>query len=294
MAEVISPIALTTLQRVKDRIYDTNVVGSSQPTAFDAVLTRMINSVSEWFERECGGRRFVKTLYANEIYTATGRQQLRVVLRKAPVFFSTVTGDLTAGSKDIQNVSSTAGLVVGMPIAGDNIPGTYVSGANQIRNAITAISGSTVSIAAEAITSQIGAVLQFNGLINFQWRTGTPATNPAWINFIPDQYELINEGAPGLIRLYGFVPAMRENMIRATYYAGYTVDWANAGNGTTHQLPADITNTVENLVVRAFKRRMIAGKGTESLNGASTSWNKEIDAEDQAVIGHYRRMPSIF
>lgn len=293
MAESISPTALTTLQRVKDRLFDTNT-GASQPSTFDTVLTRMINSVSEWVERECGGRKFVQTLYVNEIYSATGTKQLRVVLRKAPVFFSTFSGNTSVGSANITNVSNTAGLVVGMPIAGDNIPGTYVTGGNQIRNVITGISGSTVTIAAAATIAATGGYFQVNGLLNLQWRAGTPATAPSWINFIPDQFELINDGKAGIIRTYGFVPHSRDNMIRSTYYAGYTVDWPNAGNGTTHQLPADITNTVENIVVRVFKRRMIAGKGSEAVDGATTAWNREIDAEDQAVIGHYRRAPNIF
>lgn len=282
MSEIISPNALTTLARVKDRLYDTNV--NSQPSNFDTVLIRMINSASEWFERECGARKFILTRYTNEIYSAYGADQKRVVLRKAPVFFTVFTGDTTLGSTSVTAVSNTTGMVVGMPFKGDNIPAnTTVAG----------ISGSTITLSAAATSAITTGYFQVNGLISLQWRAGTPST-PSWTDFINDQYELVNDGKPGIVRVYGVIPRLYENMIRATYYAGYPVDWANAGNETTHQLPADISNTVENLVVRTFKRRMLAGKSSESLNGANVSWNKEIDDDDRAVIGHYRRMPSIF
>ena len=293
MAESISPYALTTLQRVKDRIFDTNT-GATQPSSFDSVLTRMINSCTDWFEQECGGRRFVLTLYANDIYTAYNHRQKKLVLRQAPVFFNTVTGTFTAGSTSVTGVSSTTGMVIGMPIASDNIQGTTTLNGDQVRNYITGISGSTITLAAAATRSETGGYLQVNGLIKLQWRAGQPATAPSWFTFLADQYELINNGKAGCVRLYGFIPHIRENMVRATYYAGYPVNWSNAGDNSTHLLPAEISNTVENLVVRAFKRRAIPGKSSESLAGSTVSWNKEIDDEDKAVIDHYRRAPTIF
>lgn len=292
MAEQISPYALTTLQRVKDRLFDSNT--SSQPSAFDSVLTRMINSCSQWMERECGGRQFVIRTNTNEIYSAYGPRQQKVIARQSPIFFATITGNTTAGSNVITGVSSTTGMVVGMPVYGDNLITTYNSGGNQLRNAITAIGNTSLTLGAAASTTATGVSFQVIGLLNLQYRAGTPATAPSWTNFIPDQYELVNDGKAGVIRVYGAVPRLLDNMIRLNYVAGYPVDWNNAGNETTHQLPADLSNTVENLVVRVFKRRMLAGKGSEALEGATTSWNKEIDSEDQAVIGHYHRMPTIF
>lgn len=283
MAETISPTALTTLARVKDRIFDTNV-NATQPSNFDTVITRMINSASEWFERECGARKFVLTRYSNEIYSAYGADQKRVVLRKAPVFFTTITGTTVAGSTSISSVSGTTGMVVGMKFNGDNIPANTT---------IAGISGSTITLSAAATTAVTAGYYQVNGLLALQWRAGTPST-PSWTDFIADQFELVNDGKPGIVRVYGLIPRLYENMIRATYYAGYPVDWANAGNETTHQLPGDISNTVENLVVRFFKRRVLAGKASEALAGATVSWSKEIDDEDKAVIGHYRRMPTLF
>jgi hypothetical protein len=290
--ESILPYALTSLQRVKDRIFDTNI--SSQPTSFDKLLTRMINSCTDWFERETGGRRFAQTTYNNEIYSAYSTKQMRVVLRQAPVFFSTITGNLTNGSAVVTNVSTTTGCVIGMPVAADNIQNTLVTGGNQVRNNITAIGTTTITLAAAATANATAAIIQVNGLINFQWRPGTPATNPAWFNFIPDQYQLINNGQAGLIRLYGFVPMTQDNMIRVTYSAGYPISWANAGDNNTHLLPGDISELVESLVVRRYMRRQLGDKASEALEGATTSWSRELNAEDKAVIGHYRRMSTIF
>ncbi len=283
MAEQLLPYALTTLQRVKDRIFDTNT-GASQPSSFDSVLIRMINSSTDWFEKECNGRRFVYTLFKNEIYSANSYKQTRVILKNAPIFFLNANGNMTLGSPIISSVNITTGMVVGMPVLADNFP---------MNTTISAISGSDVTLSASATSSETGGYFQVNGIMAFQWRPGTPS-NPSWFDFILDQYQVVNDGKAGIIRIYGWVPMTQDNTIRVSYYAGYPVDWANAGNNTTHQLPASISDTVENMVVRRFKRRTLAGKGAEGLEGATTSWNKEIDAEDQDVIGHWRRMPTIF
>lgn len=281
--EQLLPYALTTLARVKDRIYDTTA-GATQPSVFDTVLTRMINSCTDFVERECGARRFVLTKYTNEIYTAYSYRQKRVITRQSPLYLVNVSGITTLGSATVTAVSNTTGMVVGMPILADNFP---------MNTTIAAINGSSVTMSAAAISSLSSAFIQVNGLIKFQWRAGTPS-NPQWFDFLLDQYQIVNDGKAGVIRLYGWIPLTQDNMIRTTYWAGYPVDWPNAGNNTTHQLPADLSDLVENLVVRRFKRRMLAGKGSEGLDGATTSWNREIDDEDKAIIGHYMRMPTIF
>ena len=176
-------------------------------------------------------------------------------------------------------------MVAGMPIQGDGIPAN---------TKILTVAGTTsLTLTKNATASSSSAIVQVNGLLSFQWRAGTPS-NPGWTDFIIDQYEVINDGKSGMIRIYGVLPRLYDNMIRASYVAGFPVDWPNAGNGTTHQLPSEISNTVENLVVRAWKRRELAGKGSEALDGATTSWNKEIDDDDRAVINHWLRMPVRF
>lgn len=132
---------------------------------------------------------------------------------------------------------------------------------------------------------------------SFQWRAGTPS-NPSWTDFIADQYELVNpRTAPasgmvwyssGMIRIYGALPTLTSNMIRATYVGGYPVNWSNPEDHTTHWLPGDITNVCENLVVRRFKRRQLAGMSSQALEGATHQWRNSLDQEDQDVLGQYR------
>jgi len=132
-----------------------------------------------------------------------------------------------------------------------------------------------------------------SALTSFQWRAGTPS-NPNWTSFITDQFELLEDGASGIVRVYGVMPRLYSNMLRATYTAGYLIDWQNAGNGTTHTLPADLTNLCENLVVRIFKRRLLDGKASENIQGATTSWRDKLDSFDQDVINAYRRVGNAF
>lgn len=116
--EQVYPYALTQLQRVKDRL-DITVDDK------DAVLTRMINAATDYIERECGKTglemypndgHFIQKKYVNEVYTAQGRKQERLVLRNAPVTYLIVTGNLTQGSATVASASPTTGIVAGMPL----------------------------------------------------------------------------------------------------------------------------------------------------------------------------------
>jgi hypothetical protein len=136
-------------------------------------------------------------------------------------------------------------------------------------------------------------------LTSFQWRAGTP-TNPNWTDFIADQFELVNPRTDpisgltwypsGEIRIYGILPTIMSNMIRATYVGGYPVNWANPEDHNAHWLPGDLTNVCENLVVRRFKRRQLAGQGSQSLEGTTVSWRNALDQEDLDVLGQYRQL----
>lgn len=257
----------------------------NQAAAFDLVLTRMINSVTDFVERECNGKRFVQTLFAREMYSATGPLQKHLVARNAPITFITSSGATTLSSPTVTGIPSTAGMKAQMPIQGDGIaPQTVIS---------AVVDANTITLSSPAVATLPDAVFQVSGLISFEWRAGTP-TFPSWTSFILDQYELVNDGKAGIVRIYGVMPRLYSNSVRLTYYAGYLVDWANAGNYTTHTLPSDISSTVENLVVRRFKRRFQAGKSSEALEGATTSWRADLDIDDKAVLSHYKRMPVIF
>src|SRR5580658_5447198 len=116
--EQVYPYALTTLQRVKDRLQINN-------TDSDTVLTRLINGATDFIERECGKTglesypndgHFIQKTYVNEVYTAQGRKQQRLVLRNAPVTYLIVTGNLTQGSAVVASATPTTGIVAGMPL----------------------------------------------------------------------------------------------------------------------------------------------------------------------------------
>ena len=117
-------------------------------------------------------------------------------------------------------------------------------------------------------------------LTSLQWRAGTP-TNPSWTDFTPDQFELVDPRTDpisgttfypsGVVRVYGVLPRIYNNMIRATYVGGYPVNWANPEDHNTHWLPGDLTSVCENLVLRRFKRRMLAGQSIQAASKARPS-----------------------
>lgn len=364
MAEVVSPIALTTLQRVKDLLFDpslvitltgtTSVSSTSisstviqvgktvrigqtitgpgipagayitasavgtltisaaatvaatgvaltiidQPVAFDVVLTRLINWATNFINQECGKTSFVQQSYVNDTYTIEKSGQDELLLRNTPVFPYSVA---LAGSVVTQGSATVTGFTVpaGMPI----FPGMLVNGAGiPVGTVISSIISSTSILLSE--TATVGGTISINvydvaHITEFSWRAGTPS-NPSWTDFIPDQYEMLNpridpvSGIPffpaGIVKVYGVMPRIYGNMIRATYVAGYPVNWANAEDHSTHWLPGDITNVCENLVIRRFKRRQLAGMASQALEGATHSWRNELDADDRAVIGQYKQI----
>jgi len=189
-----------------------------QPTAFDAVLVRLINSVTNYIQNECG-RTFVQKTFTDDTYFIERRHQSDLLLRNTPVF----------------SISS------------------------------------------------------------FQWRAGTPS-NPSWTNFIADEYELLDPRTDpvsgtvwypsGEIRVYGGLPYI----VRVTYVGGYPVDWSNPEDHDTHWLPGDLSNLCENLVIRRFTRRQLGGKSSHSVGGANETWRNALDQEDQDILAQYRQI----
>lgn len=283
MAEQVSNYALTTIARVKDRLKINN-------TDNDAVITRVVNSATDLIERACGKSgierfpndgHFVQKTYTNEVYSVRSSKQIYLPLRNAPVTYLIVTADLTQGSATVANCSPVIGIVKGMPLF--NIQGLFPQGTT-----VLSVSGTSVTMSQPASTTQVGANFEISGLINFQWRAGTPSS-PAWTPFIIDQFELDQQGYSGIIRAYDVMPVILNNMIRATYVAGFPVDWTNAGDGITHQLPADLTNTAENVAVRIYRRLPLSGQASEAIAGATTSWRDDLDKMDKDTIARYTR-----
>lgn len=125
---------------------------------------------------------------------------------------------------------------------------------------------------------------------SFQYSVSIPPTSgKTWQNFLGSQYELIEDGKSGIIRIYNGI-YRGTNIIRVTYDAGYLIDWANFGSNT-HSLPADLTDLCERMVVKIFKRRESEGKEREGLNQSVIIWTDKMSAEDEDTINRYRRVP---
>jgi hypothetical protein len=284
----LSPYALTTLANVKSRL-------GIQNTSSDTQLTATINAATDFIERECGKSgperypndgHFIQKTYTNEVYTVRGSKQIYLPLRNAPVLYLIVTGNLTANSAVVTNVTPSNGIAAGMPLYA-------IDGLFPQDTVVASVSGTSVTMSAPASISATAAVFEISGLISFQWRPGVPDA-PNWTSFFPPQFELDQQGYSGIVRVYGPIPRIYNTMVRATYVAGYAVDWPNQGNGSTHLLPSDLTNLCENLVVRIFKRFPIDGKASENIQGATVTWRDKLDALDLNVINNYKRVGMVF
>lgn len=129
-----------------------------------------------------------------------------------------------------------------------------------------------------------------SALTSAQYRAGT-VSNPQWTDFNADDYELLEDGASGIVKFYGGV-IRGINVVRFTYTAGYKINFTNYGDNITHTLPTDITELAERLVVRWFKRRESEGKLNESFEGATLQWANDLTGEDKETIVKYRRLPA--
>ena len=123
---------------------------------------------------------------------------------------------------------------------------------------------------------------------SLQFRAGLKS-NPNWTEFVSDNWELMEDGAPGIIQIYGaFIQGL--NSIRSTYTAGYKINFANYGDNSTHTLPADVSDLAERMVVKLFKRRDAEGKQREDFNGGTVIWKEILSLEDEMTLAKYRRV----
>lgn len=127
-------------------------------------------------------------------------------------------------------------------------------------------------------------------LTSLSYRAGTPS-NPSWTAFGADDYELMGDGKSGLVRVYGGIPR-GVNTVRATYTAGYLIDWDNITDTTKHTLPFDLTDLCERMVVKEFKKRESEGRSAESFEGGSVTWEKLLNDDDKEIVNRYRRAPT--
>lgn len=126
-------------------------------------------------------------------------------------------------------------------------------------------------------------------LTSAQYRAGTPSS-PSWTSFIADEFELVEDGKSGLIRIYGGVP-YGTNSIRFTYDAGYLIDFTDPTNPSLHTLPDELSDMCERIAVKLWKRRESEGKAQEAFEGGSVTWETLLTGDDQDILDQYARMP---
>jgi hypothetical protein len=299
--EQASPFALTTLQRVKDLLFDpsllitiTATTTEDSPTLTDVTLPTG------------------KTPRVGQTITGTGITT--IAGNGIPV--DTVLTAITSGALTMSQNATASGSVtlyiIDQPVAFDLVLTRLINWATNFINNECGRNSFVQQTYVNDTYSATNPRQKFLILRNtpvfpaadgihvteFSWRAGTPS-NPNWTDFIPDQYELVDPRTDpisgqiwypsGMIRIYGVLPRIYNNMIRASYVGGYPVNWANPEDHNTHWLPGDITNVCENLVVRRFKRRQLAGQTSMSLEGAQIAgWRNDLDAEDREVLGQYK------
>ena len=290
IADQLSPFALTTLQRVKDLLFDPNLTialtGASLSTNSSGVTGLTVPTG--------------KIIKVGQVIMGTGIPNGTTI---AAIVSPT---QITLSQASTQTNTGQTLTVVDQPTAFDGVLVRLINWAtNYIQNECgrcfvqQTYTNDTYSA---DIPSQRYLLLRNTpvfSISSFQWRAGTPS-NPAWTDFITDQYELVDPRTDpisgtvfypsGEIRVYGVLPRIYNNMMRVTYVAGYPVNWNNPEDHNTHWLPGDITNVCENLVVRRFKRRQLAGQSSERIGDATQSWRNTLDQEDLNVLGQYRQL----
>ncbi len=120
-----------------------------------------------------------------------------------------------------------------------------------------------------------------------EYRAGS-ITDPNWMEYWPDNWELLDEES-GIIEM----TVALERASRVTYTAGYVIDWKNTNDPEKHTLPSDLTDLAERMVVKLFKRREAEGKASESFDRTQITWSTSMADEDKAVLARYRRIPAL-
>lgn len=120
-----------------------------------------------------------------------------------------------------------------------------------------------------------------------QYKAGMPS-NPGWTDFLVDNYELLEDGKTGMIMFYTTIPH-GINMVRATYSAGYLIDFTKYGDETLHTLPYELTELAERLVIKRFKKRDEEGKSQVAFGGGTTTWASFLDEDDKDILAGYTR-----
>lgn len=122
-------------------------------------------------------------------------------------------------------------------------------------------------------------------LTKYEYRGGL-RTNPTWFEFQADSYEILKDR--GILMNDGDLPKDYRN-IRVTYDAGYKVDFDNFDDSSKHELPFDLSDLAERLVVRQFKRREMQGFSSTQQQQSSIELKNQVDPMDKEILANYMR-----
>lgn len=136
--------------------------------------------------------------------------------------------------------------------------------------------------------SAVSAVQYDNGLPN----------SPSWVSFLSSDWQLLIDGKLGTtdvsklgrIEFPGGAPEGRSNL-RISYTAGYKISWNDEGNVALHNLPGDIADVCERLVVRMFKKREAEGLDETTANNVTMRWAQQFLSEsDKEILNGHKRL----
>lgn len=130
-----------------------------------------------------------------------------------------------------------------------------------------------------------------------QYDNGLP-NSPSWVSFLSSDWRLLIDkklnnltdvSTFGRIEIPGGAPAGRCNL-RFSYVAGYKISWSSEGTLASHNLPGDIADVCERLVVRMFKKREAEGIDETVTNNITIRWAAQFLSDDDKEIlnGHKR------
>ena len=289
--EILYPWALTTQQRLKD------LIDPSLGSQFDPLLIRLANAVTDFVKAQTNGRDFQLKQHI-EVSSVTGALQKTIIVRQRPIFYKILQGSVSQGGSTLTLASGydTGGIAAGMAVISLDSPlgpgGAPLPYSPTQPTVSSIVAGTSITITIPFTGTSSTATIAVVGVTGFFYRAGV-VSNPSWTPFIPDQFEVVDDGRAGIIRVYGVLPRLYNNMIQTRYWGGYLIDFDNFGNTAYHDLPADLTRCAENIAVKWFKRRDWAGKQSQTLEGSTISFRDKLDYEDLEVLNFYKRVPPI-
>ncbi len=180
----LSPFALTTLQRVKDLLFDPNLTFSLTGASLTANSASVTNVTVQ------SG----KTPRVGQIITGTG------IPVGTTISAINSSSQITLSQVATQTLSGQTLTVIDQPTAFDNVLIRLINWAtNYIGNECGRPGGfvqQTYTNDTYSIDNQRQSFLTLRNipvfsLTSLQWRAGTP-TNPSWTAFIADQFELVD------------------------------------------------------------------------------------------------------